>query len=83
MHTWVLVIAGGGLCTAVTAQGAPECLSGQERLCAREAQVGHWEEFLRGKGCQSLAGASQGGGGVPIPEVFRGCLDLALNVLLW
>lgn len=70
-HTWALVIT-RGLCSALTAQGAPECLWEEEGHCAKEVQVGHWEEFIFGRGSQSLAVAAQGAGAVPIPGDVQG-----------
>lgn len=37
-----------------------------------DAQVGHLQEFLHGKGCQTLEWAAQGGVGVPIPKSVQG-----------
>lgn len=70
MHTWASVIVREGLRTALTALGAPECLWGEEGHCAREAQVGHWEEFLRRKGCQS---SGRGFGVLPVAAGSRVC----------
>ena len=47
--------------------------------CTEEIQVGHWEKFLLQKSGQALEWATQGSGGVAIPEgvheMFRCCTE--------
>lgn len=83
MHTWVLVIAREGLCTALTAQGAPECVWGEKDIVkgrlgldigknfSTEKAVSHWKGLLR-----ELVES-------PLLEVFKGCLDVTLSALVW